>query len=777
MAAAAQDIDPEVAAAFNGVGASSASAPPSSGDLDPEVAAAFQGVGARHAAPSNPHANTPHALTPTHPQTQFQKAPAPDEPELSWGQTLSGAAHNALPDAKEVLGGIAHSVMHPIQTAEAIGDVGKGLISKVAGAAGVQQDADQKAKTEHLADTIGALYKSQYGSGVKGFKKAIATAPVSTAMDLSAPLTLGGGALADAAGVMGRVASIASKVGEFTDPIQLATKIAKLPIKGVVASKAIPAVQSFFSGAPIKALTTAAHAGSTDNPALRAAFESHLNGTANSTDIVDTAQSALDKLSKDRGAKYVADKAALTSGELPPIGWQPINDALKDAHAGVRITDPASGASDIVNEGAADALDKIQKKVDFYQSQPSGSVFGNLTGFDALKRSIGDIRNGYKNDPVAYQKATQMYNAVLDTIGREHPEYADAMKSYATASDQLDQIKGTFGIGKRNANDESVLRRILNTKTSGNKQNLLSQLAEKEPTLPYMIAGHELNPVFPGGIRQALNAAAAPISYGANPLLAATQGLLASPRIMGSVNNAAGKLSRLGANIAKPQVLDPLYYAGRAQEQENGDEPSPPGDLAPAAEAVWSNMLHRESPNGQWDKNGKVVISPKGAVGAAQIMPGTGPGAAALAGEKWDLNRLSNDEAYNLKLGHALFKSHLEEFGGDTSKAAAAYNSNPKAVHRAERMAALRGGSWTDYLPTETKAYASAVAVGNASGGRISRAIGGKAENKMTHEHLVERLMKLARAAKKGENAKTESLLKVPDAVVVKALEVAQQAI
>lgn len=58
---------------------------------------------------------------------------------------------------------------------------------------------------------------------------------------------------------------------------------------------------------------------------------------------------------------------------------------------------------------------------------------------------------------------------------------------------------------------------------------------------------------------------------------------------------------------------------------------------------------------------------------------------------------------------------------------------------------------------------------------RTTRASGGKLG--ASHDQLVNRLMKLAETAKKAENSKTEAILNVPDEAVVKALDVAQQAI
>lgn len=57
------------------------------------------------------------------------------------------------------------------------------------------------------------------------------------------------------------------------------------------------------------------------------------------------------------------------------------------------------------------------------------------------------------------------------------------------------------------------------------------------------------------------------------------------------------------------------------------------------------------------------------------------------------------------------------------------------------------------------------------TGGRVGRAMGGKVD----HEALVERLMQRWKAAKKMSDAGTETLLKVPDASIIRALDIAQE--
>lgn len=99
-------------------------------------------------------------------------------------------------------------------------------------------------------------------------------------------------------------------------------------------------------------------------------------------------------------------------------------------------------------------------------------------------------------------------------------------------------------------------------------------------------------------------------------------------------------------------------------------------------------------------KTGAFRVSPKGAVGPAQVMPATAPEAAKLAGLKWDEKKYRSDPAYNTKLGEAYYKEMLRQFK-DPEVAAAAYNAGPDRV----RKALEKGGNWRDNLPAETRKY------------------------------------------------------------------------
>ncbi|MGL4265207.1 MAG: transglycosylase SLT domain-containing protein [Afipia sp.] len=158
--------------------------------------------------------------------------------------------------------------------------------------------------------------------------------------------------------------------------------------------------------------------------------------------------------------------------------------------------------------------------------------------------------------------------------------------------------------------------------------------------------------------------------------------------------------------------------------------------LAPTdADRAFNILLGTESGGKQFAANGQPLTSPKGAIGIAQVMPGTAPEAAKLAGLPWDENRYRTDPEYNKALGRAYFTKQLQDFGGDLSLAYAAYNAGPGAVRKALSNSqkpvmvnasadpnAPKQISWLSLLPQETQQYvAKNMAAFNGGAGQPAR--------------------------------------------------------
>lgn len=101
---------------------------------------------------------------------------------------------------------------------------------------------------------------------------------------------------------------------------------------------------------------------------------------------------------------------------------------------------------------------------------------------------------------------------------------------------------------------------------------------------------------------------------------------------------------------------------------------------SPDQSQLFSAMIWQESGGNQYAKDGSPLVSPKGAVGAAQIMESTGPEAASLAGVPWDRDKWLNDPRYNMQLGQAYFSAQMKKYDNNPVLAVAAYNAGPSAV-------------------------------------------------------------------------------------------------
>jgi soluble lytic murein transglycosylase-like protein len=123
-----------------------------------------------------------------------------------------------------------------------------------------------------------------------------------------------------------------------------------------------------------------------------------------------------------------------------------------------------------------------------------------------------------------------------------------------------------------------------------------------------------------------------------------------------------------------PNAAGPAEWRGRVAEL------AAKYDISPALlEAlVWQESRWRQA-----------AVSPVGARGLAQLMPGTAR----------ELRVNADDASANLEGGARYLRMQLDAFGGDVEKALAAYNAGPGRVKRANGVPAIR----------ETQNYVAAI--------------------------------------------------------------------
>lgn len=180
---------------------------------------------------------------------------------------------------------------------------------------------------------------------------------------------------------------------------------------------------------------------------------------------------------------------------------------------------------------------------------------------------------------------------------------------------------------------------------------------------------------------------------------------------IGTAVDVGSKLYSIGSGIASAAPALLAAFSDRRMKEGLGRAAFADGgaDEIPESERVWGRMIGQESGGKQFDRSGQPLTSSKGAIGIAQVMPGTAPEAARYAGVAFDPERYRTDADYNKALGKAYYQHQLETYGGDPIKAAAAYNAGPGNVDRAIRRAERSGGDFVNYLPAETQKYVANV--------------------------------------------------------------------
>lgn len=496
-------------------------------------------------------------------QGAMSQWPKAEAAPMAWSDVGSQAVQNIPKSAGEFVGNIAHAATHPVETVKTIADVGYGGLSKVAGAVGVPMDADAKAKREQSFDAVRDFFAERYG-GVENFKRTLADDPVGLAADLSSVLAPAGVA-ARAPGVAGKAGKVAQAASRALDPITLAARTIKGAGKNVVAP-----VVGVMTGAGGESIRAAAKAGYEGNRV----FLDNMRGKAGINDIIDMAHSAMDKIRQERSAAYKADMQGVAAQQAR-MDTGPVRQSIADARAKTHY----HGVP--LDEEATKVIDAIESKFGEFGRLPHGTV-RSAEGMDALKRSIGEIRQRTQPGTLARKVADDVYHSIKGEIVKQVPSYARAMEGYSQASDHINDLTKTFSLGERAAPDttarklQSVMRNNVNT-NYGRRTRLMDDLARHEPELPAALAGQTLSSATPRGL-QGLGATGTGIA-GATHMNPFIMGLLPfmSPRLMGE---AAYGVGRVGAGVRRAgeatgvtaqglaETLLALYQAGQLDQAQ-----------------------------------------------------------------------------------------------------------------------------------------------------------------------------------------------------------------
>lgn len=479
-------------------------------------------------------------------------APAAAEPKpaaksRSWPEVPGEALRNLPASAGNFLTGIGQAIAHPIETISGMVDVvGGGLINAAPRSVSdalnkLDRHPERTARAVSAADAAGSFYKDRYGSG-EGFKNALATDPVGVASDVSAVLT-GGAAAAGKAGMAGASNALRT-AGKVANPLTAPTAVA-----GAVARKVAPAagnglaniiggVGTFTGAETIKQAYRSGKQGgqsATD-------FADNMRGNVPITDVLDKAKANIEAMGREKSQAYRQGMAQVTS-DRSVLNFNGIDQAVTDAGQAVSFKGQAK------NQRAAAVQKAIADEVDAWKALDPAE-YHTPEGLDALKQRIGGIVEALPfEEKTARMAGDKIYHAIKAEIVRQAPAYADAMKDYSVATEQIREIERALSLGKK-ASVDTAMRKLQsltrnNVQTNyGNRLDLARQMEQQGGNaLMPALAGQALSSWTPRGLGNVVaggaGVAALNGATGALPFMA-----MQSPRLMGEASFAAGKGAR-----------------------------------------------------------------------------------------------------------------------------------------------------------------------------------------------------------------------------------------
>ena len=400
-------------------------------------------------------------------------------------------------------------ILHPVDTAQALGNVLLGTVQKA---------IPGEQSSEPYADAVGQFFSERYG-GWESLKRTMAEDPVGFLADAATILTGGSAAVGRAPGAAGKIGQAVQKAGGAVDPTSLATKA------GGAAADIIGRVGTHTGGDSVKT----AYRSGVEGGEAGAAFRDSIRGATPVRSVVDEARDAVTQLRAKRSDDYKARMDRL--GKSPEIvDFNKIKTALS------RVDDQAARKGRTTKK-----LGKVQQVVRSILDEWEG-LGPDMHGpheLDLLKQDLWDVQSKYmgKRDS-RYNYVNRVRRAVKKAIEDAAPQYGTMMKDYGRASEVINEIESTLSLNPTARVDtalrklQSIMRNNANT-NYGYRVTLGEILADNGAThLMEKLAGQSMETLTPRGLGPLAAMMTGVGAYGVNPALWAALPFQ-SPRLVG----------------------------------------------------------------------------------------------------------------------------------------------------------------------------------------------------------------------------------------------------
>lgn len=356
------------------------------------------------------------------------------------------------------------------------------------------------------------------------------------------------------ANVLAPVQPIINALTRTKEKIGEATAGAGANITGAISGK---------PGAAYKEAFKAGKAGDTT-------FIENLRGNVAPDELLTTVQQGIDKIRADTSASYQTAKTGWAADKTA-LDFAPIDAAYQKVKNSMTV-----GGKSKIGSAEQKIVDEIGTVLDEWRNDPAARTTLDL---DALKQRIDAIYPESPKQKNAQRAITEVRNAVKDTIVKQAPDYAQAMKDYDVQMTLLRDIEKGLSTGDK-ASKEAVINKLmgsLKTKPSSDFRRQLIDAIQQQGGVNIMpaIAGQELGQWVPssGVGRAVMGGGLTTAAALRHPELALTVPL-ASPRLMGEayykMGQAAGGGKRAINALSKLTPEEAAYVnALMVQGQQN----------------------------------------------------------------------------------------------------------------------------------------------------------------------------------------------------------------
>jgi len=389
-------------------------------------------------------------------------------------------------------------------------------------------------RTQTGQNIVQGIGNALNASGIQGV-------PLPLMNDLARSVGPAARAVGDAARYEGGLINQAAKpvtnaVGRIVNPVVDAIGTARQKTADAAVGAAAGA-GSVLTDRPSLAFKEAYRAGKTgDN-----AFIENMRGRVGADEMLADVKEGLSNIQAATSESYKTAKTGWAADKTP-LDFAPIDEAYVKLKQSLQ-----EGGRMKIGPAEQNIVRQIGDVVDEWRKDPTARTTLDL---DALKQRLDAI---YPESPAhrqAQRAVTEISNAVKNTIIKQAPDYADAMKEYSTQLGLIRDINKALGAGDKIAKDTAInkIMSVLKDQPSSKfKQNLVEQLKTQGGVdIMPAVAGQSLSEMYPSGLGRLSAAGVGGAAFLAHNPAIALAAPLTSPRLMGELFRGVGKMSGSG---------------------------------------------------------------------------------------------------------------------------------------------------------------------------------------------------------------------------------------